>query len=209
MEDLVFLNSIPVSLPRERIYKRLGARPQVTKINVQQRKRVEADIEEAAALIDLKGVARKAGIKEKSSSEIVLCGGITLPSKHLAALLGDCQQVLFMGAGAGKKIVESIKQNTRTADLSRGVVFDAVASEVVDSALDWMMSYFNQELRRQNRCLTRRRFSAGYGDFLLKNQKVIYNILELEKLGISLTEEYMLVPEKSVTALAGILAYSG
>lgn len=165
-------------------------------------------MEEAAALINLKGAARRAGIKEKSGSRIVFAGGIVFHSKHLAALLGDCRQVLFMAAAAGSKIVDSIEQNTQAADLSRGVVFDAAASEAVDSALDWMMNYFNQELRRENKCLTRRRFSAGYGDFLLKNQESIYKILELKKLGVSLTEEYMLVPEKSVTAVAGILAFS-
>jgi len=59
-------------------------------------------------------------------------------------------------------------------------------------------------LLREGRCLTRRRYSPGYGDLALSNQKIIYDALGLEKLGLTLTERFLLIPEKSVLAIAGI-----
>jgi len=52
--------------------------------------------------------------------------------------------------------------------------------------------------------LTRMRFSPGYGDLSLENQKLFFKALELEKMGMKLTESLMMFPEKSVTAIAGV-----
>jgi len=75
---------------------------------------------------------------------------------------------------------------------------------MADNALSWIINYFNRQLSRESKQLTSKRFSAGYGDFSLENQKIIYDVLKLEQLGISLSDKYMLIPEKSVTAVVGI-----
>jgi hypothetical protein len=99
--------------------------------------------------------------------------------------------------------MEAVKDDLydRTA---RSVVLDAAASEMVDGALDWMVAYFNQSLRRKRRKPTKRRFSCGYGDFDLSYQRWIFETLGMDRLGVRLTESCLLVPEKSVTAVAGI-----
>ena len=101
-------------------------------------------------------------------------------------------------------MIEAIGRDTADGNLTRAVVFDAAASEMVDAALDWMETFFGRELRREARRLTKSRFSCGYGDLALDNQKLFYDLLELGRLGVELTEQYILVPEKSVTAVAGI-----
>jgi cobalamin-dependent methionine synthase I len=89
-------------------------------------------------------------------------------------------------------------------NLSAAVVYDATASEMVDAALDWIMDYFNQQIRREGKKLLSRRFSAGYADFQLDNQQVIYQKLQMEKIGVAINSNFILRPEKSVTALGGI-----
>jgi cobalamin-dependent methionine synthase I len=66
------------------------------------------------------------------------------------------------------------------------------------------VDYFNRTLLRENRRLLKNRYSAGYGDLLLETQKILYGLLQLEKIGIRITETCMLIPEKSVTAITGI-----
>ncbi|MGC9975923.1 MAG: vitamin B12 dependent-methionine synthase activation domain-containing protein, partial [Syntrophales bacterium] len=83
---------------------------------------------------------------------------------------------------------------------------DAAASEIVEAALDWIMDYFKQSLKRENRRLLGKRYSAGYGDLFLETQKTMYRLLQLDKIGIEITESCMLVPEKTVTAITGIKA---
>ena len=51
---------------------------------------------------------------------------------------------------------------------------------------------------------TRPRFSPGYGDFPLDNQRDIFQALQVEKrVGIALTESLLMIPSKSVTAVIG------
>ncbi|MCK7506649.1 MAG: hypothetical protein MZV70_23005 [Desulfobacterales bacterium] len=110
-----------------------------------------------------------------------------------------------MGATAGNPIMEAIREKTNQGDLTAAVVYDATASEMTDAALDWIMAYINRQLRREGKQLLPRRFSAGYADFALENQKQIYEKLQLEKIGVTLTSSFILLPEKSVTAIGGIV----
>ena len=51
----------------------------------------------------------------------------------------------------------------------------------------------------------RPRFSPGYGDLDISHQWAMFDLLEVEKrLGLSLTQTHMMLPEKSVTAIAGL-----
>jgi len=109
-----------------------------------------------------------------------------------------------MGATAGNDIMKAIEGDTAMGNLSRSVVFDATASEMVDASLDWIMGYLKQSLLRGNKILMQKRYSAGYGDFSLENQKTIHRLLELDRMGVKITESCILVPEKSVTAIAGV-----
>lgn len=49
------------------------------------------------------------------------------------------------------------------------------------------------------------RFSPGYGDWQLEDQQKILQLLNCEKkIGLTLTDGYMLTPVKSVTAVIGL-----
>lgn len=197
--------TITVSLPRARIYTRLGYAKGKTKLTPEQEDLVEKYIDQALGLIELKGSAVQIPINKISSAGLELKDGIVFESKDLAEFLKDCQEVVLMAATCGSKITEAIQKDSSGKDVTSAVVFDAVASEIVDEALTWIKTYYNSQLRRENKQLTDRRFSAGYGDFALSNQEIIFEVLNLAKLEISLSESYILVPEKTVTAVAGVL----
>jgi hypothetical protein len=204
MRRSFFFESIALVTPKEAIYRRLGFRKGTTRIRDNETEEIERGIDDALSLTRLSGVAARLAIEKKKLPEILLSSGRTLDSKSLAGLLRHSEEIMLMGATAGPDIMDEIKKDTSRGRMTRGVILDAAASEMVDHALNWMTAYLNQELRRENRRLTKRRFSAGYGDFPLRNQEWIYGTLGLERLGVRLTGSFMLVPEKSVTAVSGI-----
>lgn len=199
-----FLNHINVTPPIEKIYSRLGYAKGKTNIPAQSKQEIEQYIEQALAIITLKASIARAPVLSIKNDTVNLVSGITFQSKGISDLIAGCDEVLFMGATAGAEIVEVISKYSKGENVTASVVYDAVASEMTDASLDWVSNFFSNSLRRENKGLTKRRFSAGYGDFQLKNQKVIFEVLELEKLGVSLSEQFILIPEKTVTALAGI-----
>jgi len=196
--------SISVSVPLDAIYRRLGYRKGATKIDDRQEKEIERDIDCALSLVSLKGSALRLPLKDVTPHGIVLGAGIEIESEKLARFLDGCREALLIGATAGDQVMDAIRGDTGGGDMTRGVVIDAVASEMTDAALDWIIGYFNRLLTRENARLTKGRFSAGYGDFLLENQRMMYDLLELERIGVRINESCILIPEKSVTAVAGI-----
>jgi len=204
MTSVVYFNFIPIRVPKKKIYRRLGYRTGVTQMSVEQGHEIDANIDDAHDLIDLKGAALRIPVVRMDATAVILADDTVFKSEHLARMLRDCDELVVMGVTGGSRIIEAIGKDTATENLSRGVVLDAAAGEIVDEALEWVIDYWNHQLRRENKTLPKKRFSAGYGDFLLEHQKIIYDMLHLERIGIHITDRYILVPEKSVTAVAGI-----
>ena len=196
--------AIPPTLPEDAVYRRLGRKQNITSMTSAQKNEIHAYLHDAVSLIELKGSARTLTIISRDGGRIELEDGTVFESASLAKMLEGCQEVLLMAATSGSAIMQVIASDIAGANITRGVVLDATASEVVDAALSWITAYFNQVLLRQGRVVTRKRFSAGYGDLALATQRELYRLLQLERIGIELTESCILIPEKSVSAIAGI-----
>lgn len=194
--------AVPPSI--DAIYRRLGYRRGTTRIDDQRGEELDRHINHALSLVSLKGAGRRIPLKGVGPRLVVLGTGAEIASENLARFLEGCTEVLLIGATAGGAIMDAIRGDIEGKDMTRGVVVDAVASEMTDAALDWIVGYFNRLLTRERARLTKGRFSAGYGDFLLENQRLMYELLELDRIGVGITDACILIPEKSVTAVVGI-----
>lgn len=204
MSPVNIFERISIDPPYEKIYQRLGFKKKTTELTAQQQKKTDLFIEDALSLIMLKGSMLRTVIKKNDGKNVVIAGDLTFQSRQLAKFLFDCREALLMGATAGPAIMEAISGKTKNDNLTAAVIYDATASEMTDAALTWLMNYANSRLRREGKKLLPRRFSAGYADFQLENQKNIHQQLEMQKIGVAINSNFILLPEKSVTAITGI-----
>ncbi len=130
--------------------------------------------------------------------------GIRIESPMLTRLLKSSSVVYLMAASIPQRDVDKIGQAMRDGEGLRAIVLDAYASEFVDGTLDVIIARKNEALRRTGQKLTKRRFSPGYGDLDLRYQKVFYDLLKMQTLDVTINENYLLSPEKSVIAIAGV-----
>ena len=205
LKSAILLEKIIIDPPAAQIYSRLGFKKRVTSLPLAHQKETDRYIGEAASIIGLQGSFLRLSIRKNDGKDIVLDERVTFRSAKLSVFLRDCREVVLMGATAGHPIMEAIREKTGRGDLTAAVVYDATASEMTDAALDWIMHYINGQLRREGKHLLPRRFSAGYADFALENQKTMHQKLQMEKIGVSITPDCILLPEKSVTAISGIV----
>ncbi len=204
-DSVILLEKIMIDPPAAQIYSRLGFKKKVTALSSSHQKETNRHIEEAASIINLQGSFLRLPISKNDGQRITLAGQIIFNSTKLSIFLRDCREAILLGATAGSPVMEAIRQKTALGDLTAAVVYDATASEMTDAALDWIIAYINRQLRRESKHILPRRFSAGYADFALENQKAIYENLQMTKIGVTLTPSFLLVPEKSVTAISGIV----
>lgn len=186
------------------ILTRLGYKKTKTVFSEEYKEKLDRMINEGILMCNTKGIFGRYRIVEKSDKHVVLENELVFEATGLANLLSNSLEVVLMASTVGSEITDKIRHEVESGDASFGVVLDAVASETADAALDWMVEFINKLIRREGKILTKMRYSPGYGDLPLIYQKKIFDALDLAKLGLTITERYMLLPEKSVIAIAGI-----
>jgi hypothetical protein len=203
-----FINNIPLPVPERKIYSRLGHNRHLTEMSPGQRKKIESAISRGVSLCQLRGVWRRFEIKNRNAEQVEFGDGNIFKSRKLAELLKDSASLLLFAVTAGTDIAAGAEELAAHNDGVGALTYDAVGSEMVDAAAEWLQHYLNQQLKRGNEVLTARRFSPGYGDLDLKNQALLFKLLDIEKLGVTLTDDFLMLPEKTVTAIAGINSIS-
>lgn len=204
MNDIKVMRFIKPVYNKSLILSRLGYDKYRIELLDGTMQEVERLINDTENTLIITAAYRIIDITNINSPLIVLEDGTTLSGQKLSELLKNSRQALIMGATGGVKIMELIERKQEEGKMSEAVVVDAAASEITDSALDFVMAMVEQNLRPKGKVLTKMRFSPGYGDFDISQQKEFYRLLNAQDLGIILNEACLLIPEKSVFAIAGI-----
>lgn len=130
-------------------------------------------------------------------------GGLRIVSENLAGNMKGCGKAVMLGATLGIEVDLQMKRYSLT-DMARAVVLQACAAALLEEFLDdWQEGY--EKKAEEEGYYLRLRFSPGYGDFAVSHQEDFIRMLEsAKKIGLTMTDGYMLTPSKSVTAVIGM-----
>ncbi|MBP7176387.1 MAG: methionine synthase [Thermoclostridium sp.] len=204
MEKIHVFQHLQVPFQKSLIYTRLGYAKTKTVLERHTKSQIEKWITQANGLCNMMVVYKILPVSRVHEHGVQLTEGIEFPGISLARLLIQSTSAILMAATAGHKITDEIQRLQQAGEMSKALVFDATASEITDAGLDWLTAFIRRPLTSQGQSLTHMRFSPGYGDLGLENQQTLVQALELGKWGVKLTENHMLIPEKTVTAIMGI-----
>ena len=133
----------------------------------------------------------------------LMIGNKTILSKNLRKNLQGCKEVVLFGATLGMGVDRQIRKY-ELLDMARAVVLQACAAAYLEEYCDRMQEEIGEIMQKDGRYL-RPRFSPGYGDFSILHQEDVLNMLDAPKrIGLTMTDGFMLTPTKSVTAIIGI-----
>ena len=163
---------------------------------------IQESFAELERISEPKSVYRIFELSHPKEEELQICN-LHIKSKSLYKNLKGCNQVVLFGATIGTAVDRQIRTYEIT-DMARAVVLQACAATVLEEYCDAIQEQIAREVAVEKLYL-RPRFSPGYGDFSILHQKEILNMLETpKKIGLTMTEGYMLTPTKSVTAIIGV-----
>jgi len=199
-----YFDSIPAVPGKDMILVRLGHRKTTAIPDPGYMSMIDEAMKRGKLLCRPSGVYVRLKVIERSDCSVRLENGVEFQSKSLSNLLKDSGEIVLMASTVGNEVVETVFNEIDKGDAAMGVILDSVASETADAVLDWIMEFLNRILAKEGRKLTKHRYSPGFVDLPLSYQKPIFETLMLERLGMKLTEKYMLIPEKSVIAIAGV-----
>lgn len=135
--------------------------------------------------------------------EFVDFGVFKVKSKKLQINLKHCKEAFLFTATAGTGTDILINRYSAVKPV-KALYFQAIGAAAVESICDFLCSsVFSEQLKKDEGL--RPRFSPGYGDLDIACQKDFFSVLDCRrKIGVYLTEGGLMMPSKSVTAIAGI-----
>ena len=98
--------------------------------------------------------------------------------------------------------VDRMIRVSQISDMPRAVVLDSFSSVAVEQVCQRVDALLAEKYPEYYFTF---RYSPGYGDYPIELQKEFLSLLDApRKIGLSANENYLLIPSKSVTAIAGM-----
>jgi hypothetical protein len=159
--------------------------------------------EELGKVADKRIVYRTFPISLREVNTIIIDNSLKIESKSLSKTLKGCKELLMLGATLGTG-VDRVMKRASISEMSYAVVLQASAAALLEEYLDeWQVS-MKENLNKRGLYI-RPRFSPGYGDVPLTIQGQVLAMLEAQKkIGLTMTDNGLLAPLKSVTAFIGV-----
>jgi len=130
----------------------------------------------------------------------VTLGGVEFKSARLAENLKGCKRAVLFGATLGTETDRLIRA-AATTDVARAMAYQAAAAAKIEEVCNEL----EDGICREHGVTLRQRYSPGYYDLKIEEQKKVFALLELTKrIGLTLTDTCEMLPTKSVTAFIGI-----
>lgn len=121
----------------------------------------------------------------------------------IAGPLKGVETLAFFAATAGAGLTQWMQSFMREGDLLKAYFVDALGSETVEKAADWLEGKLIAWAGERGQATTNR-YSPGYCGWSVSEQHQFFSLLPDGFCGIALTESALMQPEKSVSGVVGI-----
>jgi len=142
-------------------------------------------------------------VKHVEKGMVTLNNEIRFKSPKLSKTLGDSREIICFVATIGRPIEREVGRFLREKRLSEAYILDAVGSVTVEDMVERFQGYMDLRYKKERKASTLR-FSPGYCDWSIKEQKKLFAVLDAEQVGIQLTESCLMNPRKSISGVFGI-----
>lgn len=145
---------------------------------------------------DIFEMKMKDGRIELSNSNLIFS------SKDIKSHLKDCSKCAIMAVTLGVEVDRKIMTYSKV-DLMKSLILDACATTSIEITCDKVEDEIREIAKAEGLNITSR-YSPGYGDFSLDIQvDLLRNLDAYRKIGLSTTNNFILLPRKSITVVIG------
>ncbi len=142
-------------------------------------------------------------IKQVRGSSVIIEGSIAFRSEVIARLLEQCEKAAVFLLTIGNHLEETACRLAEDGLILQATVLDAIGSVAAEKMADFVQSRVSEAARAQGLCISQR-FSPGYCDWDIGQQKMVFWAVNGASMGIRLTEGCLMLPRKSISGIIGI-----
>jgi len=130
----------------------------------------------------------------------ILISNVLINSYVLSKIASESISVYVFILTIGKKIDMEIDEATKNGRYFKAQVLDACGSVFVEAAADLFMNNIERQLSVSDYALSAR-YSPGYCDTSIEQQRGIFTLLSEENKSVTLTDSYQMIPQKSISGV--------
>lgn len=164
---------------------------------------MDEEIDEAYQLIQPWCCYQLMNIRQIRQPRIILEDGLTITSVVLSRILYPCHQIAIFLATIGQNLEDRVTHLMDEEQMLRATVLDAVGSEAAEKTVGYLQERLG-ELAAADGTETTLRYSPGYCDWDITQQRVLFQAMNSAPLTLTLTENCLMVPRKSVSGVIGL-----
>lgn len=181
-KKFTFLNQFQVNIEDRRIRVRLGYKVKTSDINSSVKKYMNEFKSEIKDMIKPRAVYTILDYKETN--------------KH--PVFKGAEKIALCLCTIGPELEKKSSLLFEKGEILKGYILDAFGSEAAEDTARQSDRIIAQKARKLN-LWPSKRFSPGYGIWELKEQKYVFDVLPSDKIGVHLTDTFMMIPRKSVS----------
>jgi hypothetical protein len=165
--------------------------------------RIKDELISAQAGIHQQGLVLDMPVEEWNDESVRINKELIFKSHKLSQVLKDCKIASIMACTIGNQLREEAEKFISEGQMTEAVILDAIGSESVEAFADYMTGVLTHEKALLGLKLVMR-YSPGYGDWKTDIHPALLKFLGADKIGLTCDPgNYVLVPEKSITAVIG------
>ena len=128
---------------------------------------------------------------------------VKFTSAKLAKTLKNAEKIVCFVGTIGTGVENEINRLLGKQKLADAYILDAMASVAVENMIDRFQDLMENRFSAEERTVTLR-FSPGYCDWPVTQQKNLFNIFDSKQLEVELLDSCLMKPKKSVSGVFGI-----
>lgn len=181
--DHVILKDFDIVIETKEVKRLLGHREESGRKTRARTDEVVAEaIEQAGRLVSVAGI-------------YVDAAGGDLPG---STVFDGLERVAYCVCTIGPELEGEVSRLSADDQLLRAVVLDAAGSVAAEAVAEHMDRAI-QDMAADEGLKTSCRASPGYGDWDVREQKAIFELVPADRIGVRLSESSMMIPRKSVS----------
>ncbi|MDR3275483.1 MAG: hypothetical protein LBS81_05960 [Endomicrobium sp.] len=196
------LNISTVKISYNKLLARLGYYQSKTRLDDKTAGLIRENLNFVQKIIKPKAVVAFENIKV-IDNKVYFENGYTIESSNVAKLLRNCFKAYGVCVTIGGAVESKRDEFLKQKETFNALILDAAGSVAAEETITTANLQIGIYEEKNGNVLTKR-YSPGYGDWILESNKDFLNWIGAEHIGIALNEFCQMQPEKSVSALIGV-----
>ncbi|MGV8074361.1 MAG: vitamin B12 dependent-methionine synthase activation domain-containing protein [Syntrophobacteraceae bacterium] len=164
---------------------------------------VEGHLDQGGHLIQSSFTCVFRTVEEVQEPTVTIENSVYFTSRVISRLLKRCHKVAIFALTIGNGLEDRVQELADQGLVLESYLLDAIGSSLTEKMADSIHQMVERTARSQG-LRTSRRFSPGYCDWHISQQKAIFKVIKSRRQDIKLSRDYFMSPRKSISGVIGL-----